>query len=95
MLSPLTLELFNKNDSTLDKSSCDAFPAAKSQKEALEDTIQGESQLNRAYEIAVLTPQGKLASADFDKAYGATIAGKIRNMGYTRSSAVVTILKCT
>jgi hypothetical protein len=77
----LTLEPFPGISQELDKNSCDAFPATKTQKDSLAATVKGESGLNRLYELAVLTPAGKVTPKAFEKVYGKTIADKLTEMG--------------
>lgn len=68
---------------SLDKNSCNAFAKTKNQMESVAATSQGESALNRIYEISVLTPEGKVTAAGFEKAYGKTIADKVQALGIT------------
>lgn len=71
--------LFQTND-LANLASCDKFPRTKTQKDSLEASKQGDSVLNRMYELAVLTPSGKLLPKDFENTYGKQVAEKMQEL---------------
>lgn len=62
---------------------CGNFRKTTTQKDSLEATAQGNSVLNRMYEVAVLTPPGKVLARDFDSVYGQAASAKLQELGIT------------
>lgn len=62
-------------------SECQKYPETKTQKESLESTALGNSVLHRMFEVAALTPNGKLSADEFEKVYGAAAAAKMNELG--------------
>ena len=62
---------------------CGNFRKTNTQKDSLEATAQGNSILNRMYEVSVLTPPGKVFSKDFDTVYGEAASAKMKELGIT------------
>jgi hypothetical protein len=60
---------------------CDQHAATKTQKESLESTAMGNSVMHRMYEVAVLSPQGKVEAKDFEKVFGKAAAEKMQELG--------------
>ena len=71
-------------DERVDK--CDKHAATKTQKESLESTAMGNSVMHRMYEVAVLSPQGKVEAKDFEKIFGKAAADKMDELGITEIS---------
>lgn len=73
--------LFRTKDANID--SCDGHRKTTNQKDSLDSTKEGNSVLNRLYEVAVLTPKGTVKAQDFDKTYGSAAAKKMQELGIT------------
>lgn len=74
-------DIFAPHDGRVD--SCDSHRPTKTQEDALESTAKGNSVLHRMYEVAVLTPPGKIQAKDFESVYGASAAAKMSELGIT------------
>ena len=76
-----TGSLFGPQDANVDV--CDLHKKGTTQKESLDYADEGNSILNRMYEVAVLTPKGKVEPPDFVKTYGEQAAQKMQELGIT------------
>ena len=77
----LNSKLFQLDESSV--GACDINRATSNQKDSLAATKEGDSILNRMYEMAVLTPKGTTKANQFEKVYGDAVATKMSELGIT------------
>lgn len=78
--------LFQTNDSSI--GACDSHAITRNQKDSLAATKDGDSILNRMYEMSVLTPKGTTKADQFQNVYGEAVADKMSELGITEINRV-------
>lgn len=73
--------IFGTPDANVDN--CEKHKKTTTQKDSLDNTKLGDSVLNRMYEVAVLTPKGRVEPKDFAATYGEAAAKKMEELGIT------------
>lgn len=88
----LNPNIFQINEASL--ATCNDHARTNTQKESLEATKEGDSILNRMYELAILTPNGRTKQESFSSVYGEAAAAKMKEFGITevtRSGVGITV----